>query len=278
MAVLDKTTLKANIDALPAPITRAALITVLKDQVDSYEDLIQEFTTAQRDLLTPFPGQKIFNTTNLRVEIYSDGVGLWLPASQKTIVFTDCSGNPNYPEAGVGDALMCSVAGKIGGAGGKSVYVGDIIYCGVKNAGGTEASVGTSWMVCYSGSTTDVPTRYAEISLSSAQILALNGTPQTLVAAPGAGKVILPLQFFSQYSYLTAPYATNTNCRVSYDTGVDFSSIVDLSVGASKNFLQRSSDMYPIDNKLMKVDVATGDPTGGSGTLKVGVYYKIHTL
>lgn len=60
---------------------------------------------------------------------------------------TDCSANPNYPSASKGDAYYVTVAGKIGGASGKTVEVGDVYVASADNAGGTEASVGTSWFV-----------------------------------------------------------------------------------------------------------------------------------
>ena len=60
---------------------------------------------------------------------------------------TDASSNPNYPAASKGDAYVVSVAGKVGGASGKSVDVGDMYLATADNAGGTEASVGTSWVV-----------------------------------------------------------------------------------------------------------------------------------
>jgi len=60
---------------------------------------------------------------------------------------TDCSANPNYPAASKGDAYIVSVAGKIGGASGETVEVGDFYIASADNAGGTEASVGTSWFV-----------------------------------------------------------------------------------------------------------------------------------
>ena len=59
----------------------------------------------------------------------------------------DCSANPNYPSALKGDSYYVSVAGKIGGASGVSVDVGDLIVCSADNAGGTQASVGASWFV-----------------------------------------------------------------------------------------------------------------------------------
>lgn len=60
---------------------------------------------------------------------------------------TDASANPNYPSASKGDAYVVSVAGKVGGASGKSVDIGDVYVAIADNGGGTEASVGTSWIV-----------------------------------------------------------------------------------------------------------------------------------
>lgn len=60
---------------------------------------------------------------------------------------TNASANPNYPAASKGDAYVVSAAGKIGGASGKSVDIGDVYVASADNAGGTEASVGTSWFV-----------------------------------------------------------------------------------------------------------------------------------
>lgn len=59
----------------------------------------------------------------------------------------DASTSPNYPSASKGDAYYVNVAGKVGGASGKSVDVGDVVIASADNAGGTEASVGTSWFV-----------------------------------------------------------------------------------------------------------------------------------
>lgn len=59
----------------------------------------------------------------------------------------DCSGNPNYPAASKGDIYTVSVAGKIGGASGITVEVGDAFRALADNAGGTQAGVGTSWAV-----------------------------------------------------------------------------------------------------------------------------------
>lgn len=57
----------------------------------------------------------------------------------------DCSTNPNYPAAAANHVYRVSVAGKIGGASGRDVAVGDRIICKSSNAGGTEAAVGTGF-------------------------------------------------------------------------------------------------------------------------------------
>lgn len=59
----------------------------------------------------------------------------------------DCSSNPNYPSALKGDLYVVSVAGKIGGASGTTVEIGDFYFATADNAGGTQASVGSSWAV-----------------------------------------------------------------------------------------------------------------------------------
>lgn len=60
---------------------------------------------------------------------------------------TDCSGNPNYPAASKGDAYTVSGSGKIGGASGSTVDVGDVFIATADNAGGTQAAVGASWVI-----------------------------------------------------------------------------------------------------------------------------------
>lgn len=59
----------------------------------------------------------------------------------------DASTNPNYPAATAGDVYVISVAGKIGGASGLDVQAGDMVLCTVTNAGGDQATVGSSWTI-----------------------------------------------------------------------------------------------------------------------------------
>lgn len=86
------------------------------------------------------------------VEVYAGLVGLLDFKGS-----TDCSANPNYPAALKGDFYLVSVAGKIGGASGAVVEAGDSYFALADNAGGTQASVGTSWTVLQGNATGYLP-------------------------------------------------------------------------------------------------------------------------
>jgi hypothetical protein len=60
----------------------------------------------------------------------------------------DCAANPNYPAADAGDYYKVSVAGKIGGASGLVVELGDALICTTDStASGDQATVGNFWNI-----------------------------------------------------------------------------------------------------------------------------------
>lgn len=81
------------------------------------------------------------------LKTYVDG----LLAANDAMVFKgviDASANPNYPAANAGHTYRVSVAGKIGGASGPNVEVGDILICTADGtASGTHATVGANWAI-----------------------------------------------------------------------------------------------------------------------------------
>lgn len=88
------------------------------------------------------------NTTQIASTAFvADAIGTAVTGLLEFKGSANCSGNPNYPAASKGDGYLVSTAGKIGGASGKPVDVGDWYVATADNAGGTEASVGTSWTV-----------------------------------------------------------------------------------------------------------------------------------
>lgn len=81
------------------------------------------------------------------VKAYVDGL---LGASDAMIFkgIINASSNPNYPAADTGHSYKISVAGKIGGASGVNVEIGDMIICTVDgSAAGTQAAVGANWTI-----------------------------------------------------------------------------------------------------------------------------------
>lgn len=123
----------------------------------------------------------------------------------------------------------------------------------------------------------------ASLAISSAQILALNTTPLDLVAAPGAGKIILPLQAIANYTFLTGAYTTNLTLQLLQDTGTQPLMTNDNVLGHSASniglFEPNATALTQIvANKKLQVKVATGDPAAGSGSLKIQLAYIVLTL
>jgi hypothetical protein len=83
--------------------------------------------------------------TQNAVKVYTDN----LLGNANALVYKgviDCSTNPNYPSANAGELYIVSVAGKIGGASGINVEVGDMLICNNDStASGNEATVGAYW-------------------------------------------------------------------------------------------------------------------------------------
>jgi hypothetical protein len=89
------------------------------------------------------------NTTQIATTAYVVSEIAARLASTDAMVYKgaiDASTNPNYPAADAGWTYRISVAGKIGGASGPNVEVGDMIISHVdSSASGTQAAVGANW-------------------------------------------------------------------------------------------------------------------------------------
>jgi hypothetical protein len=94
----------------------------------------------------------------------------------------DCSANPNYPAANAGYVYIISVAGKIGGASGTAVEIGDLLICKLDGASaGTQAAVGASWNVIQANivSTAGVPDSTNKRYVTDAQLVVVGNTSGT---------------------------------------------------------------------------------------------------
>jgi hypothetical protein len=79
---------------------------------------------------------------------YTDAQIAALTSTQNYQGLINCSSNPDYPAADADDTYRVSVAGKIGGASGVTVEVGDLAVC-LDNAtpSGDQATVGANWTI-----------------------------------------------------------------------------------------------------------------------------------
>jgi hypothetical protein len=131
----------------------------------------------------------------------------------------------------------------------------------------------------------DYGVQFASVELSSAQILSLNSSPVEIVAAPGAGKVIVPHKFSAYLQYGTSVYATNTSITFAFsrnpaNTIHDPMTILGQSEDSYSSYPIYSISMVASEyiNDALVVYVRNGDPTAGDGTLKIYVWYSILTL
>jgi len=80
MSVLSKTALKAQYDAMGAPVSRASLKAVIDNMVDSYQDTLPQLTTAQILALTPTLNQLVYNTDKNYIMQYNGAGWIYLVA------------------------------------------------------------------------------------------------------------------------------------------------------------------------------------------------------
>lgn len=73
------------------------------------------------------------------------------PGTVHFLGFIDASTNPDYPAANKGDQYEITVKGKVGGAAGLPVEPGDLLEANVNTPAGTQAAVGTNWIVTQFG-------------------------------------------------------------------------------------------------------------------------------
>lgn len=128
------------------------------------------------------------------------------------------------------------------------------------------------------------------VSLSSANLLAMYATPITVIAAPGAGKVILIENALLSFTHVSTAYASGGTIRLQYTGSADNL----LTTGFQTNVLNTASNNLdycvatrnvsyasPIGiaaNTAVQITNATGAYTTGNGTAKLFINYRIVTL
>lgn len=106
------------------------------------------------------------DTADTALQTQIDNLTTAVNSGMKTPLPLDCSTNPNYPASDKGDTYQVTVPGKIGGASGLDVQIGDTIVCTANNAGGTQAAVGANYYILQANLTqaTENVSGYAKVA------------------------------------------------------------------------------------------------------------------
>lgn len=132
--------------------------------------------------------------------------------------------------------------------------------------------------------------QFVDVTISSAEILALNATPKTLVAAPGAGLALIFEGAVAFYDYGTAAYA---DIAAGEDIAIKYTNSSGLQVASieTTGFLDATADatryaqayraasgvssITPVANAALVAHMLSGEITTGDSPLLMRVYYRV---
>lgn len=129
-----------------------------------------------------------------------------------------------------------------------------------------------------SGASSQVYT--TKVTLSSAQILALNSSPIILVGAPGSGKIIQPISISTRLRFNTTAYIVAGVVEIKNPTGTN---LVTPNTGLLTATTTKIYSTTPlagelISNEGLQISATVASPTTGDSALDVYVTYQITTL
>lgn len=129
--------------------------------------------------------------------------------------------------------------------------------------------------------------QYAEITVPTASVLALNATPYTLVAAPGAGYVLQLVSALLILDYAGTAYGgvgatEDLAIRFTDASGViasttlETTGLLDATSDQMRTFKVLTTDITPVPNSPLLLHLLNGEVTTGNSPLRLKVEYRVH--
>ncbi len=127
--------------------------------------------------------------------------------------------------------------------------------------------------------------QYAEVAITAAEMLALRATPKTLVAAPGAGKILEFLSALFIYDYVAAFTESSDDLNVKYTNGsgaaasttLEATGLLDATSDQIRTLKALATDITPVANAALVLHNTGDGEFGGTGSpCRVKVAYRVH--
>jgi hypothetical protein len=132
---------------------------------------------------------------------------------------------------------------------------------------------------------TKITRKTAKVVITSAQVLALNATPVTLIAAPGAGKMLV---FDEAVVYKPAgtAYAAvgaddDLEIRYTNESGAQVNTLLECTGFVDQTSVQVritrpiATEYTPVDNAALVLHMKTGEITTGNSPLYLTISYHV---
>jgi hypothetical protein len=126
----------------------------------------------------------------------------------------------------------------------------------------------------------------ATVSLTAANIIAMNGAPVSILAAPGAGKAIVVKQILFEMTRTSTAFTGGGTVEFDYHgssiahTGTIAAAVVTGGAGSQNVVLGNASATALTVPANLGIDITNGSTAfaAGTGTAKVQIWYSIVTL
>jgi len=126
---------------------------------------------------------------------------------------------------------------------------------------------------------------FVDVEITSAQLLALNATPQEIVAAPGAGLSLVPLGAHLKVDFNANAYsgiAAGEDLSFKYTDAsgqevlqVESTGFLDAVADALRYAQPSTALLTPVENAAIVLHLLVGEVAAGDSPLKIRFYYRV---